>query len=1054
METILGEDYVNREAPENYETVHSHDREEEEGEEHDDILNLNGDTFLDQYTYMFPQDGNDHSSSLARLGQHDDNEFINSFIDVDTQNHHEDPFHTIPAIITKAAVASEQTSANDSVDEHEKFQSFLENTILFGRKQPLTNNMNSEEQSRNLYNLLNIDETKLPQKLSIEGLPDATRVENQLKLTFKLSPSSDKFMIHLPNNAISREKFYLNKDINQYPETLRKQLLFLDAFLLDYASNSLIQACAKCVNRECRRAARRKSGLSDNLLWCNNDNRNAVLFNSKQILFAKNHTSERQFETVARIVCYCRHHKSNDGFKILFALKDNENNLVAKGLSKRIWLTDKKAVTSSDISNTVDEQVPTLSNTLRTDSQAYTSNSNSETSNQYYDAEPTFALPTNTRIMNGSRVNSLNVPFRNIPSPTSLSEGGNESISSEYLNNYNDYASSSVTTHSFMNSNRSSRKRSKNERQVIPSTFNPVNNLHQIHFTNIDLPSQNVPENSEPAIQRVIPSKGPVNGGTEVTLLGSHFKEGLEIRFGDNLALSTQCWSTTTIVTYLPPANTAGQVYVTVKDPSSQSSRQAMANFGSFGQNASNNDPSKKAIFTYVDETDRQLIELALQIVGLKMNGKLEDARNVAKRIVGDDNNNSTSSPGSKISPINDVYNMGTSCALSDENLIIKVINSLNKTTSNFSMCDSVGRTLLHLASLKGYYDLTSTLIQSGARIDDKDSFGFTPLHFACINGSYQVIRLLLNCQSNPNVKSSNHLSPKDLFIKNHQPSENDFFKIIDVLDNFTEFSNMHFNRKASQTSFDSSIFQESAKGVEPASVNFENLRHDTDLVDDDCDFEDNNELSHSDGSYSEGSCSESEEETTGASEVDSSLQISNSNSNATPENENGNSTNEGSLWVRVLNRINDDLPKYEDLFPGLGLNSDKNNQKNSDVTSIHTTISTSNEESHVSSEDEEEALQRKFNIFFINNKRTFQNDKMLQFFWLPLALLLLTWAVLFIFSANEDSQIVQLSNLITSYLRVGLGKIILGNQRMKRSLKDKFSNFQNTGKLNDLIVG
>ena len=99
------------------------------------------------------------------------------------------------------------------------------------------------------------------------------------------------------------------------------------------------------------------------------------------------------------------------------------------------------------------------------------------------------------------------------------------------------------------------------------------------------------------------------------SILGFNFRPGLLIKFGANQALATHCWSETTIVTYLPPAAQPGQVLVTFENQDND-------NVGG---------PQQQQVFTYTDDTDRQLIELALQIVGLKMNGKLEDAKNIAK---------------------------------------------------------------------------------------------------------------------------------------------------------------------------------------------------------------------------------------------------------------------------------------------------------------------------------------------------------------------------------------------------------------------------------------
>jgi hypothetical protein len=152
------------------------------------------------------------------------------------------------------------------------------------------------------------------------------------------------------------------------------------------------------------------------------------------------------------------------------------------------------------------------------------------------------------------------------------------------------------------------------------SDGNYANALSQLTMTPVNgamsgAVSAGLNQASLPAIQRVIPAQGSTRGGIEVTLLGSGFHSGLTAKFGDSPAISTHCWSDTTIVTHLPPAAVPGPVVVCFEG------MQAAA--------------ASSQIFTYVDDTDMQLIELALQVVGLKMNGKLEDARNIAMRIVG-----------------------------------------------------------------------------------------------------------------------------------------------------------------------------------------------------------------------------------------------------------------------------------------------------------------------------------------------------------------------------------------------------------------------------------
>src|ERR1700733_727775 len=110
------------------------------------------------------------------------------------------------------------------------------------------------------------------------------------------------------------------------------------------------------------------------------------------------------------------------------------------------------------------------------------------------------------------------------------------------------------------------------------------------------------------------------------------------------MASSTQRWSDNTLVCILPPRATSGVVAVW------------------FSGLQKDEDGTPPCLFTYTDESDRALsvflsyppsltyshhwdnrMELALQVVGLKMTGKLEDAKSVAMRIVGPSNDDAPS---------------------------------------------------------------------------------------------------------------------------------------------------------------------------------------------------------------------------------------------------------------------------------------------------------------------------------------------------------------------------------------------------------------------------
>ena len=64
-------------------------------------------------------------------------------------------------------------------------------------------------------------------------------------------------------------------------------------------------------------------------------------------------------------------------------------------------------------------------------------------------------------------------------------------------------------------------------------------------------------------------------------------------------------------------------------------------------------------IFTYLAESDRALMELALQVIGMKMTGVVEDARKIAMRIVqgNSSGNNSILNPNEVIDRENDRQN-------------------------------------------------------------------------------------------------------------------------------------------------------------------------------------------------------------------------------------------------------------------------------------------------------------------------------------------------------------------------------------------------------------
>ncbi|SCU88582.1 LAME_0E00430g1_1 [Lachancea meyersii CBS 8951] len=980
----------------------------------------------------------------------------------------------------------------------------VDHTLQFGRTKPI------QSAYLNPNDFLSITEDSLPYKLTVSGMPSTSRVETQIKLELVISPPPREYVVHLPTDCITKQKWYLENDISAYPKQIQNEMLYLESFLVCASNGKPTYVCSRCVKREQRRASRRKSGLCDNMLWCNNENRRAVVFNSRQVFSIKDHNCNSQFKMFdlsARIVCYCRHHKEPEGFKILFVLRNARQEVLAKSVTGPIMIMDKKS--NKDSSGTVSRQESAV------DLNNITDGSRSERS-EIPHVTSTSDLSGLENYKPGDDFMHLAARGENMLSPTSMGGDSSEAhITDANTADHPIFRSVPGYSTSRLDSAQANKRKRTSDEFVTSSLYNqdfakPLTVLNFSKSLSTSSSSHSIPQalqdtnpssslmtatnsmlrgisditdqaqNIRPFIQRVIPAQGPVKGGIEITLLGSNFKPGMIVKFGENKALSTQCWSESTLVTYLPPSSKAGEVLVTVFEKEEQDEEL----LGTMS--------TSKTIFTYVDDTDRQLIELALQIVGLKMNGKLEDARNIAKRIVGHDSGSANNSPGGSTGNVpQNQYNMGPGPVLfSDESLLLRVIKLLNS-SSNLSMCDEEGQTMLHLACLKGYYQLAAALVRKGARVDAKDSFGFSPLHFACLNGDGKIIRLLVQCKAAIQVEAMNGSTPRDLFIANHDTDDEryeDYLnEVLDALDIdiSSEELSTTMGRKMSDSSFQSSVFDAGSLASlnDNLQVHISKMREDR-LSDDDEDFEDYEE----DGD--EGLLGDDEESTrtddanstprelspltaagglgglsrerllnphvrhdpasvstTNINDNDNNDNNNNHDSNDKDNNNNNDSSNrnstENSIWNRMLSALNDELPTYDDLFPSPGREKQMRVLQSTPEPGeqLSAISSSAVEDSQASSEDEEDALQARLNRFF-QQRQNFQNDKMLLFFWLPLTIILLSSFLIYEFG-HDGNTVHYWSEAVSEYLRVGLAKVMLGNQRVKGAFKGSLHSLQ-----------
>ncbi|KAI0746062.1 hypothetical protein C8Q76DRAFT_852580 [Earliella scabrosa] len=263
-----------------------------------------------------------------------------------------------------------------------------------------------------------------------------------------------------------------------------------------------------------------------------------------------------------------------------------------------------------------------------------------------------------------------------------------------------------------------------------------------------------------PRIHRLIPSSGPTFGGIEVTILGANFHPTMQLNcmFGGTPSTSTQRWSDNTLVCILPPSVVAGQVPVWFEGLPKE------------------DDGTPPCLFTYMDETDRALMELALQVVGLKMTGKIEDARNIAMRIVGNtggpepDGTMQTGGSGGAMQLSSHLL-LGRGGDSGDfEKLLLDFLTVLDIPMAASSPARSFidrptasGQTLLHLAALAKFPTLLKFLLSRNIDIDARDQNGCTALFLAALTSSTECARALVDAGAALDVVNAAGKTPAEV---------------------------------------------------------------------------------------------------------------------------------------------------------------------------------------------------------------------------------------------------------------------------------------------------
>lgn len=275
-------------------------------------------------------------------------------------------------------------------------------------------------------------------------------------------------------------------------------------------------------------------------------------------------------------------------------------------------------------------------------------------------------------------------------------------------------------------------------------------------------PMAQPPAPSEPiaTISKVIPGEGPVSGGIEVTLLGENFSDGLTAFFGDLAASSTRVWASNTLICVLPASPSPGPVAVSLKTAREIRERNSQ---GNQGQNGNGLYQRPLQLFTYVDKSDTQLMELALQVVGFQQTRTMQVPREIALRLLASGQgsiNSSVAASQGHSGGSGQQHQLGRDAVMAafrDSSAANAGARSFQDTMINFldvlgegytdaaRLANKNGHTLLHLAVILGFHRLLPRLLEIGCPLDAKDRNGLTALHLAALYGRLASARVLLD---------------------------------------------------------------------------------------------------------------------------------------------------------------------------------------------------------------------------------------------------------------------------------------------------------------------
>lgn len=258
---------------------------------------------------------------------------------------------------------------------------------------------------------------------------------------------------------------------------------------------------------------------------------------------------------------------------------------------------------------------------------------------------------------------------------------------------------------------------------------------------------------TRPQIIRTVPGRGPKCGGIEVTFIGEGFYPGLSIIFGDVLATVSLHHSTTCIVCILPPIAQACTIEVRCNH-----------DYGGFA-------PEQRVCFEYFDDDEAQIIKLALTLLHHKTTGIIEDAGDIARKMVNLVRDEGMGQIGASYTTGAQVQQatfpgLDLTDVVNTEAMLLRLVDLIDLDISDyqprFNKRNSNGHSMLHLSASLGFYRLTAALLARGADPDLRDRNGMSSMHLASMNHQVKVLLKLRSVGSDPMLRSLVGYTPLD----------------------------------------------------------------------------------------------------------------------------------------------------------------------------------------------------------------------------------------------------------------------------------------------------